>query len=490
VEEILTEVAEPGTTSTVSRFRYDVFISYSHEDGPWVRNEFLPELEKAGLKVNIDTRDFLVGVPSAENMVEAIQQARHIVAVLTPNWVTSEWTGFEGYLVTTADPIGRQRRLLPLLLEPCKPPPHIAFLTYADFTNPAGRPEQMQRLLRAMKTHDDLHDALPIHTSFASEYARDGLQALVELMRQPEVHDTVVEYKVVFRDTLRQVEVVGNYKDLHDELHDLQIQCYNRLIREMAGFPDDLLAVENLTDSKLTLESKISNVREIIARADYLAGESAGLQALQQGCTVLGEALETLDPDLLKKAVQKLGRVMALQPSRINAKLTSAASNLHLSDLVQAMRTIRERVVERRADKKKVQQFADGVNGLEALHTALLALIEEHDLWQQVDNRLHLIESDLDDELAFLGDSWDEVRAIAAPLYVKRLEPWAEVIRSLDDKLRAAIAQKNPAQTKSNFRLCRGRASDRFYRVDVTLKRSCDNLRKIGEPLAAVLDIL
>lgn len=482
-------VAEPET-SAESRFRYDVFISYSHKDEAWVRSEFLPDLEKASLKVVIDTRDFTIGVPSAQNMVEAIQQARHVVAVLTPNWVASEWTGFEGYLVTTADPIGKHRRLLPLMLEPCKPPPHIAFLTYADFTDLPRRNEQMQRLLRAMKTQNELHDALPVYTSYASEYARDGLQALVELMRQPEVHDTVVEYKVVFRDTRRQVEVVGNYKDLHDELHELQIQCYKRVIREMAGFPDDPLAVENLTDSKLTLESKISNVREIIARADYLAGESAGLQSLQQGYTVLHEALEKLDPELLKKAVQKLGRVMALQPSRINAKLTAAAGNLHLSDLVQAMRTIRERLTKVRADEKKLRQFADGVNGLEALHTALSALIAEHDLWQQVDNRLHLIESDLDDQLVWLGDSWNEICEIAAPLYAKRIEPWAEVFRSLDDKLRGAIAQSNPAQTKSNFRLCRGRASDRFYQVDVTLKRSCDSLRKIGEPLAAVLDIL
>jgi hypothetical protein len=488
--EAATGVVEPETTSAENGFRHDVFISYSHKDESWVRSEFLPELERASLKVAIDTRDFTIGRPSVQNMVEAIQHARHVVAVLTPNWVASEWAGFEGYLVTTVDPIGRHRRLLPLMLEPCKPPPHIAFLTYADFTDLARRQEQMQRLLRAMRTQDDLHDALPIRTGYASEYARDGLQALVELMRQPEVHDTVVQYKVVFRDTRRQVEIVSNYKDLHDELHELQIQCYKRLIREMPGFPDDPLAVENLTDIELTLDSKIRNVREIIARADYLAAESAGVQSLEQGYAVLHDALERLDPELLKRAAQKLGRVMALQPSRINAKLTSAAGNLHLSDLVAAMRTICARVTKLRADEKKVQQFADGVNGLEALHTALSALITEHDLWQQVDNRLHLVERELDDALDSLGDSWKEICEIAAPLYVRRLEPWAEVFRSLDDKLREAMAQNNPSRTKSNFRLCRGRASDRFYQVDVTLKRSCDNLRKIGEPLAAVLDIL
>jgi hypothetical protein len=484
-------VAEPeAPKSAGSQFQYDVFISYSHKDKNWVTNEFLPELEKAGLQVIIDDRDFSIGKPSIQNMVEAIERVRHIIAVLTPNWVASDWTGFEGYLVMTADPIGKQKRLLPLMLEPCKPPPHIAFLTYADFTDPARRPEEMQRLLRAVKTDEELHDALPVHTSYASEYARDGLMALIDLMGQPEVHDTVVEYKVVFRDARRQVVIVGNYKDLHDQLHEIQIRCYNPLIREMSRFPDDPLAKENLMDSQLTLENIISEVREIIGRANYMASESIGLQSLQQGCTILGEALEELDPGLLKKAAQKLGRVMALQPSHINAKLTAAAGQLHLDDLVKTMRTISERVGKLAVNKEKLRQFMDGVTGLAALDAALSALIAEHDLWQQVDNRFHLIESDLDQELASFGDSWNEIRDIAAPLYAKKLEQWAEVFRSLDDKVLAAIAEGNPAQTKSNFRLCRGRALDRFYQVDVNLKRSCDNLQKIGDPLAAVLDIL
>jgi hypothetical protein len=485
----VTEPEAPKSTGT--QFPYDVFISYSHKDKAWVTSEFLPELEKANLRVIIDDRDFEIGKPSAQNMVRAIEQVRHIIAILTPNWVASDWTGFEGYLVTTADPIGKQSRLLPLMLEPCKPPPHIAFLTYADFTDPARRPEEMERLLKAIRTHEELHDALPVHTSHTSEYARDGLKALIDLMRQLEaVRDTVVEFTVVFRDTRRQVEIVANYKDIHDELHEFQIQCYNRIIREMGGFPDDPLALENLIDSKLTLESKISNVRSIIARADYLASENAVLQSLQQGCTALDEALDKLDSELLKKSVRKLERVMALQPSRINSKLTAAARNLHLKELVKAMRTIHERITKLRVDEKKLRQFTDGVNGLEALHTALSALISEHDLWQQVDDRLHQIESDLDNELPSLGDSWNEVREMAAPLYAKKLEPWADVFRSLEKKLLTAIAEKNPAKTKSNFRLCRGRALDRFFQIDLSLKRSCENLRKIGEPLATVLDIL
>jgi hypothetical protein len=478
-----------GAATAETPFPYDVFISYSHKNGAWVRSEFVAQLRNAGLKVLIDS-DFEVGVPSVENMTRALRDARHVVAVLTPDWVAGEWTGFEAYLFSTDDPVGKRRRLLPLMLESCKPPPHIAFLTYADFTNPAKRPEEMERLLRAMKTKKELNDALPIRTSYASEYARDGLRALVDLMQQQEVRDTVVGFKAVFRDTRRQAEVVYNYKDLHDQLHEIQIQCYNQLLREMERFPGDPLAIESLTNSKLTLESKIHSVNEILQRADYLANESVGLQPLQQALATFDEALTKTDPELLKTAARKLGRVMALQPSRINQRLVAAAGNLHLQDLVQAMQKILERLAALHADETKLQQFTDGVRALEALHTALTALIQEHDLWQQVDNRFHLIESDIDNEVESLGESWNEVREIAAPLYEKKLEAWAEKYRLLEERLLKAIAEHNPADARLNFHLCRGRAVDRFYQVDVNLKRSCENLRKIGEPLAAVLDIL
>jgi hypothetical protein len=44
------------------QFDFDVFISYSSRDKKWVRGELLERIEKAGLKVFIDYRDFTPGV--------------------------------------------------------------------------------------------------------------------------------------------------------------------------------------------------------------------------------------------------------------------------------------------------------------------------------------------------------------------------------------------------------------------------------------------
>src|SRR5215470_4956834 len=97
-------------------YTHDVFISYSHKDEAWVREKLLPWLEKTGLKVIIDYRDFELGVSSILNMEQAVEKSRHTLVVLTPAWVSSAWTEFESLLTGTADPTGRKRRLLPLML--------------------------------------------------------------------------------------------------------------------------------------------------------------------------------------------------------------------------------------------------------------------------------------------------------------------------------------------------------------------------------------
>ena len=126
---------------------YDVFISYSHSNAQWVWATLLPRLENAGLRVCLDRRDFAIGVPSLVNMERAVDNSRHTLLVLTPAWVNSEWTEFESLLAGTSDPAGRRRKLLPLLLEPCQPPPRIAMLTCADFCDQGAREQQFEHLL-------------------------------------------------------------------------------------------------------------------------------------------------------------------------------------------------------------------------------------------------------------------------------------------------------------------------------------------------------
>ena len=142
IEDTMTEPAE---------YRYDVFISYSHRDKNWVQGWLLSRLERAGLRVCIDFRDFEPGLPSLVNMENAVERSRKTLIVLTPAWVESEWAIFENLLIQTDDPAGRRARMIPLWLKPCKPPKRIAILTYVDFTQPVEAEFQLQRLVAAIR---------------------------------------------------------------------------------------------------------------------------------------------------------------------------------------------------------------------------------------------------------------------------------------------------------------------------------------------------
>jgi hypothetical protein len=131
--------------------RYDIFISYSHQDGDWVWQQLLPRLESVGLRVCIDTRNFEIGTPSLVNMERAVDDSRHVLLVLTPAWVESEWTDFESLLGGTGDPAGRRRKLFPIMLKECKPPSRIAMLTWADFRQPDDHIDQFLRLLKQLQ---------------------------------------------------------------------------------------------------------------------------------------------------------------------------------------------------------------------------------------------------------------------------------------------------------------------------------------------------
>ena len=125
------DAAGPNT----DRHRYDVFVSYSSLDRTWVEQELLTRLRRAALTVILDD-DFQPGRFSVQNMADAIRLSRHTLLVITPAWVESVWCDFEGNLVQTLDPAGRDGRLVPLLVQPCELPFQLKSHTLLDLTRP------------------------------------------------------------------------------------------------------------------------------------------------------------------------------------------------------------------------------------------------------------------------------------------------------------------------------------------------------------------
>lgn len=140
-----------GTDVSNTQAAYDVFISYSHRDYDWVHTWLVPRLRDAGLSVCIDDEAFDIGISTLVNIENAMKASRHILLVLTPAWVASQWTNFESILSQTKDLIGLQQRTLPLLREMCEVPSRIAILTYANLTGTRDDAVELRKIVRAIQ---------------------------------------------------------------------------------------------------------------------------------------------------------------------------------------------------------------------------------------------------------------------------------------------------------------------------------------------------
>jgi len=138
---VLYRGGKPPTPEHVERpkddFKYDVFLSYRgiDPDKSWVRKTLYPRLKAEGLKVCLDVVDFRLGEPVIHEMERAVVESRYTTAVLTPAYLSSNFTDFENVIAQHLGLEQSQRRFLGLLREPCTPRLGIRALYYLDMTD-------------------------------------------------------------------------------------------------------------------------------------------------------------------------------------------------------------------------------------------------------------------------------------------------------------------------------------------------------------------
>jgi len=127
---------EPKSNSVkpLKHSKRDVFISYSSEDKDWVHDILRPELESHGFSVLTD-QNFKGGALSIEQMVEGVENSRHVIAVMTQNFIESGWAKFETAMAQTLNPDASMRKLIPVLKENCNIPLNLRILHYRDLRN-------------------------------------------------------------------------------------------------------------------------------------------------------------------------------------------------------------------------------------------------------------------------------------------------------------------------------------------------------------------
>jgi hypothetical protein len=129
---------------------WDVLLSHNRAQKPFVR-EVARQWRKLGLNVFLDEDTIEPGENVAAAVGRAVESSRHIVLIITPDAIASRWVALEYCGAVYQDPDARQRRLIPVLLEPTdasEVPLIVRVLNWIDLTDPETRRERYHYLLR------------------------------------------------------------------------------------------------------------------------------------------------------------------------------------------------------------------------------------------------------------------------------------------------------------------------------------------------------
>ncbi len=101
----------------IENMDYDVFISYSHLDLIWVRENLMEFLQGNGYSVCLHEKDWPAGVLITENILLSVKHSRRMIMVLSQNYLSSEWCRVEFQVAHRAILEGRTKYLIMVALE-------------------------------------------------------------------------------------------------------------------------------------------------------------------------------------------------------------------------------------------------------------------------------------------------------------------------------------------------------------------------------------
>ncbi len=132
--------------------RWDVFVSYAHEDQAWVQ-VLAENLLRAGCEVFFDQWEVVGGSRLAQRLQEGLESAGVVVLVVSRAAVGKAWWQ-EEFAAAMAGAVAGVQRLVPVLLDDVALPPFVANRVWVDFRDldaPAQYEERFTDLVRAVQ---------------------------------------------------------------------------------------------------------------------------------------------------------------------------------------------------------------------------------------------------------------------------------------------------------------------------------------------------
>lgn len=129
---------------------HKLFILYAPADEPWIKGFLLPALSLSKNEF-ILPEDFEPGKSTLDELERAIKSSTFTVLVLSPAFLSEQWSVIGEQLVSHFALVEEGERLLPIILKPAEVPLRLDFRVKLDFTDEKSWDSELRRLLNVLR---------------------------------------------------------------------------------------------------------------------------------------------------------------------------------------------------------------------------------------------------------------------------------------------------------------------------------------------------
>ena len=205
----------------------DFFISYNSADRQWA--EWVAYvLEEHGHSVIIQAWDFRPGGNFILDMQKATAEAKRTVMVLSDAYLQALYTQPEWAAAFQQDPMGCDRKLLPIRVAPCQPQGMLAAVVYIDFVGKTAE-EAEQLLLAALeeRAKPTNRPAFPDSSATSSQpkdstmpFPGNDYRKVLELAAKGSLQEEIDKGTSVSMDIVQELIDAGHLKATIPETYD------------------------------------------------------------------------------------------------------------------------------------------------------------------------------------------------------------------------------------------------------------------------------